>query len=111
MRFCHSGPHSSGGAMSIKLEWSRQPSSLAPAVIRESTLRYANYFNHYDFDFGSELVAGSSVRIVDCGDVFEVPGCYEDNSRMATAVIRKILERGAVPFIFGGECRGSPARR
>src|SRR5437879_6025173 len=85
------------------LEWSRQPSSLAPAAIRESTLRYASYLQHYDFDFGSELFAGRTVRIVDCGDVFERPGCYEENSRMATAVIRRILERGAVPFIFGGD--------
>src|SRR5439155_14157710 len=28
---------------------------------------------------------------------------YEENSRTATAVIRRILERGAVPFIFGGD--------
>ncbi|TME29301.1 MAG: hypothetical protein E6I75_22405 [Chloroflexi bacterium] len=85
------------------LEWSRQPSSLAPAAIRESTLRYASYLQHYDFDFGSELFAGRTVRIVDCGDVFEMPGCYEENSRTATAVIRRILEQGAVPFIFGGD--------
>src|SRR2546428_1571592 len=47
------------------LEWSRQPSSLAPAAIRESTLRYASYLQHHDFDFGSELFAGRTVRIVD----------------------------------------------
>src|SRR5438552_17617608 len=66
------------------LEWSRQPSSLAPAAIRESTLRYASYLQHYDFDFGSELFAGRTVRIVDCADVLARPGCCEENSLMRT---------------------------
>ena len=85
------------------LEWSRQPSSLAPAAMREATLRYAGIMEHYDFDVGSDLFGGRSVRVVDCGDVFEVAGKYEDNGRTATAVIKKILERGAVPIILGGD--------
>jgi agmatinase len=41
--------------------------------------------------------------MVDCGDVFEQPGQYEENSRVATAVLKKILERGALPIILGGD--------
>jgi agmatinase len=85
------------------LEASRQPSSLAPGAIREASLRYAPFLGHYDFDLGGALFDGRVVRIADCGDVWEVPGRYEDNSRTATAVLRKILERGAVPIIFGGD--------
>jgi agmatinase len=85
------------------LESSRQPSSLAPAAMREATLRYAAFLEHHDFDVGSDLFEGRKVRIVDCGDVFEVAGQYDDNGRTATAVIRKILERGAVPIILGGD--------
>jgi agmatinase len=85
------------------LAWSRQPSSLAPAALREQSLRLADRLRHYDFEFGGELFAGRTVKIVDCGDVFELPGQYEENSRMATAVLKKILERGALPIILGGD--------
>jgi agmatinase len=85
------------------IEWSRQPSSWAPGAIREASLRYPSLLTHHDIDFGGELFAGRRIRIVDCGDIFEVAGQYEDNGRMATAVVREILARGAVPVILGGD--------
>jgi len=85
------------------LVWSRGPSSLAPAAIREMSLKWPGRLHHYDFEFGTDLFAGRTVRIVDCGDVWEMPGQYEENGRMATAVIKKILERGALPIILGGD--------
>jgi agmatinase len=86
------------------IEWSRQPSSWAPEAIREASLRYRSRFGtNYDFDFGSDLFGGRDVRIVDCGDVFEKAGQYEENGRMGTAVIKKILECGAVPITLGGD--------
>jgi agmatinase len=85
------------------IEWSRQPSSWAPGAIREASLRYPSFLTHYDLDFGAEIFAGRRVRIVDCGDVFEVAGQYDENGRTATAVIQAILARGAVPVILGGD--------
>jgi agmatinase len=85
------------------IEWSRQPSSWAPGAIREASLRYPAFLAHHDMDFGSDLFAGRRVRIVDCGDVFEVAGRYEDNARMGTAVLKEILARGAVPVVLGGD--------
>ena len=85
------------------LAYSRAPSSLAPGAIREQSLRWADRLHHYDFDFGADVFAGRAVRIVDCGDVWQLPGRYEENSRMATAVIKKILERGVLPIILGGD--------
>ena len=85
------------------IEWSRQPSSWAPGAIREASLRYPSFLTHYDIDFGAELFAGRRVRIVDCGDVFEVAGQYEENGRTATAVLQAILARGAVPVVLGGD--------
>ena len=85
------------------IEWSRQPSSWAPGAIREASLRYPNFLTHYDMDFGAELFGGRRVRIVDCGDVHEVAGRYDENGRMATAVVREILSRGAVPVVLGGD--------
>jgi agmatinase len=71
--------------------------------MREASLRYAAFLEHYDFDVGKDLFAGRKPRIADCGDVFEVAGHYDENGRIATAVIHKILERGAVPIILGGD--------
>ena len=85
------------------IEWSRQPSSWAPGAIREASLRYPRVLGHYDWDFGGEVFGGRKVRIVDCGDVLEVAGHYEDNGKNATAVIKAILARGAVPIILGGD--------
>ena len=76
----------------------------APQAIRDQSLRYVpGYLERYDFDFGGELLAGKDVKIVDCGDVALVPGQWEQNSRNATAVVKAILDRGAVPIVLGGE--------
>ena len=83
---------------------SRMPSSLAPAALREQSLRLAGgRLEHYDFEFGGPLFAGRRVQMVDCGDVHMLPGQYEANGQMATAVVRRILERGALPIILGGD--------
>ncbi len=78
--------------------------STAPQAIREQSLRYVpRYLTHYDFDFGGPTLADRPVKIVDCGDVAIIPGRWEENSRAATAAIRAILDRGAVPIVLGGE--------
>jgi agmatinase len=82
---------------------SRAPSSRAPETMREQSLRWSGRLEHYDFEFGGPLLGGRKLRIVDCGDVAQQAGQYEENNRMATAVVKKILERGAVPFILGGD--------
>ncbi len=82
---------------------SRGDCSTAPDAIRAQSLRPARYLTHYDYDFGGDIFAGRAVRIVDCGDVAMTPGAFEANNRAATAVIRAILDRGAVPFVLGGD--------
>lgn len=82
---------------------SRAPSSTAPAAIREESLRYGKYLTHHDIDLGGPLLNGRDIRIVDCGDVAMDPADLAGNSAATTEVIRKIRERGAVPFILGGD--------
>jgi agmatinase len=78
--------------------------STAPQAIREQSMRYVpRYRTHYDYDFGGDMFAGRPVKIVDCGDVATVPGRWEENSRNATAAVKAILQRGAVPIVLGGE--------
>jgi agmatinase len=78
--------------------------STAPQAMREQSLRYAaTYRTHYDFDFDGDLMAGRPVRIADCGDVPDLLGRFEESQRIATAAIRAIVSRGAVPVVLGGE--------
>ncbi len=85
------------------LAGSRAPSSAAPSAVRQQSLRLADRLDHYDFDFGGDLLARRRVRLVDWGDVGGRPGRYAENAGMATAVIRAILDRGAVPIVLGGD--------
>ena len=82
---------------------STSPSSTAPAAVRQQSVRWAPYLRHYDYDFGGEIFAGRSVRLVDCGDVAMRPGDFAGNAAATTAVITAILARGAVPFVLGGD--------
>jgi agmatinase len=75
----------------------------APAAIRAQSVRWAPFLSHYDYDFGSDIFAGRDVRIVDCGDVALQAGQYAANSAATTAVIKAILDRGAVPITLGGD--------
>jgi agmatinase len=82
---------------------STSPSSASPRTIREQSVRFGRYITHYDHDFGGDLFAGRDVRIVDCGDVAMQPGKYEANAAATTAAIQRVLERGAVPIVLGGD--------
>lgn len=67
----------------------------APAAIRRRSQRLARFIGHHDFDLDGPMLPGP-LRIVDCGDVSGGVG-------EAEAVVRAILERGAVPIILGGD--------
>jgi agmatinase len=85
------------------MESSTSPSSTAPRAIREQSRRWSSSLTHYDHDFGGDLFAGRTVRIVDCGDVAMMPGRFDDNNAATTAAIRAVLDRGAVPIVLGGD--------
>ena len=78
--------------------------SRGPAGLREQSMRYVPWYaTNYDFDFGGELFAGRSVRIVDCGDVAVAAGHWDQAPRAAAEAVEQILARGAVPFVLGGD--------
>jgi agmatinase len=72
-------------------------------MIREQSLTFGRFLTHYDYDFGGDLLANRTVRIVDCGDVAMQPGQYAENAAATTAVIETILQHGAVPIVLGGD--------
>lgn len=77
-------------------------SAAAPGTIRRQSLRCAR-LTHYDFDFGGPLFQGRDVRCVDVGDIVRGAESFEDYGKMATTVIRKIVERGVIPITLGGD--------
>lgn len=77
--------------------------SQAPQAIRQCSARYGQYLSHYDFDLGGEALNGSSVRLVDCGDVPADPRDLAGNAARAITAIRSIVERGCVPIVLGGD--------
>ncbi len=80
-------------------------SSMAPAAIRTRSLPFGRgrFLEHYDFDHGRPLLGKPPLRVVDCGDVPADPLDIPGNMRRATAVVRTILERGAMPIVLGGD--------
>jgi agmatinase len=85
------------------MEGALNASATAPAAIREQSRLLVTWLEHYDYDFGGHIFNHRPVRIVDCGDVAMVPGDFAGNSARTTAVIRAILDRGAIPFVLGGD--------
>lgn len=77
--------------------------ALAPGAIRAASDRYHDTLDHYDFDLDGPLLDGRGVRIVDCGDVPADPLDIPGNMARATAAVRAILDRGAVPIVLGGD--------
>ncbi|MFN8594550.1 MAG: agmatinase [Thermomicrobiales bacterium] len=85
------------------MDGSQSASATAPAAIRAQSVRWAPYLSHYDYDFGADIFAGRTVRIVDCGDVAMTPGDFAGNAAATTAVVKAIIDRGAVPIVLGGD--------
>jgi agmatinase len=77
-------------------------SAAAPLTVRRESQRYGR-IEHYDFDFGGPLFGGRDVRCADVGDVVRGQEGFLDYGRLATAAVRAILERGAVPVVLGGD--------
>jgi agmatinase len=79
--------------------------SNAPAAIRAQSARFGHgrFLQHFDFDVDGALFDGRDIRVVDCGDVAADPLDIPGNAARATAAVRAVLERGAVPIVLGGD--------
>lgn len=77
--------------------------SEAPRALRQRSARFGRMLEHYDFDLGGTLFADRDVRLVDCGDVRAEPRDLADNAERATRAVRALLDRRALPIVFGGD--------
>lgn len=72
----------------------------APAAVRRRSQRMARFVDHWDFDLDGPM---RLPRVVDAGDVPGDPADGPGNSRLTTAAVAEILDRGAVPICIGGD--------
>ncbi len=56
---------------------------------------------YFDSDRGAELLRG--VTMADCGNITVVPSDVLDNFRKLTNVVERIVSRGAMPVVVGGD--------
>ncbi len=74
----------------------------APDKTRERSFRYGGQVKHYDFDLQGTLFGDTAATVVDCGNI---PATLDvqSNAKAVTASVRKLLQRGAIPLILGGD--------
>lgn len=75
----------------------------APTAVRRESLRLCMGIDHWDFDLDGPLFNDHEIRAVDCGDIPGNPADTRQHYQTAEAAVRKIVERGAVPIIVGGD--------
>ena len=88
----------------IPYEMGQSRSASAPAYIREKSSRLARAtIPNVGFDRAKTPGDLSQIRIVDCGDVPFDPLDIRGGVNRATEAVKAILNRGAVPVVFGGD--------
>ena len=78
----------------------RSGSRLAPNAIREASYNFETYIKEFDVDL-------ESVPIFDAGNMEEY-GTVDEMVEDVTREVKKILEKGAIPVVLGGEHSVSP---
>lgn len=73
-----------------------------PAAIRAAAAEYAANLLHMNFDLGGPVLP-KGVRAVDCGDMRVELGDAEGNRARMIGAVSRIIDRGAVPVIIGGD--------
>ena len=73
-----------------------------PSAIRAAGAPYAANLAHMNFDLGGPVFPGA-VAAVDLGDLPVAEGDAAGNRALLQATVGKVLDRGAVPFLLGGD--------
>ena len=76
---------------------------LGPRRIREVSTHYGRGDAGFYDPENDEVYLAAPWRIVDCGDADIVTGDIEDSFERIEWAVRKIVERGAIPVVMGGD--------
>src|SRR5699024_5607585 len=79
----------------------RSGARMGPRSIREQSSLYA-FGSNYDFEKGITY-DNTDWKIVDCGDVSVINGDVEQTHENTEEHVRKIISKGAIPIILGGD--------
>lgn len=79
----------------------RSGARMAPRSIREQSSLYA-FGSGYDHE-RKITYDNSNYKIVDCGDVSIINGDVEQSHENTEEFIRKIVDKGAIPIVLGGD--------
>lgn len=75
----------------------------APDALRQATASLTANLDRHDFDSGGPVFPSPLLRPVDCGNLPFDEDDPADNRRIIREAVAKILERGAVPVLLGGD--------
>lgn len=82
----------------------RTGARLGPRGIRLQSTRFSySPQGSYDTERDDFYISTDRWKIVDCGDADLVPGDLENSFENIEAAVRKIVERGAMPVVMGGD--------
>ena len=80
----------------------RTGTRMGPRAIRDGSMAFAFGSGGYDFE-RDDVFLGPGCKIVDCGDVDMVHGDLEQCFENTETAVRKIVEKGAIPVVLGGD--------
>jgi len=96
----HGTPYPDGGDVGYGLATG---SAEAPDALRIAAVEGSGNIDHWDYDIGGPLLDGTSLRLVDCGNLPLVPGDGAGNRAMIAAATRAVVAAGGVPLLIGGD--------
>jgi agmatinase len=74
----------------------------SPMALRRAMAEDSLWLDHWDFDFGGELLSGG-FRAADLGDLATRSEDGPGNRRLIADMTRRILDAGATPVMIGGD--------
>jgi agmatinase len=74
-----------------------------PAALRAAMASLSANIDRHDFDSGGPLFPADITKAVDCGDIAYDEADAAGNRAAIENAIKKILNRGAVPILIGGD--------
>jgi agmatinase len=74
-----------------------------PDAIRMESNRYPEDPDAWDFDLGSSLIDLCRGRVVDCGNLMNLPEDQQRNRDQIQGVIQQVLKAKAIPVVLGGD--------
>ncbi len=81
----------------------RSGARYAPRAVREASTWNCYAYNGWYSPVDDTVYMDENWKVVDLGDVDVIHTEYDQSFRNLEAAVRKVLDRGAIPFVIGGD--------